>query len=153
MCSECFHNGSIMPLLRLYYAYITLLLHYFKQHKYLYSALSGIVAMWCSFGSVFIALSLESSRCGALLEASLYRPYCPRRDVVFWKRLYSALSGIVAMWCSFGSVFIEHLLESSRCGALLESSLSNNDCWPSLNRLVKISVHVILDIGIVMRVC
>ena len=45
------------------------------------------------------------------------------------------------------------LLESSQCGVLLESSLSNSHRSPSLNRLVKILVHEILDIGIVMRVC
>src|SRR6185369_4830816 len=105
--------------------------------KCLYRALTGIIAMWCSFWKrLYRALT------------GIVAMWCS-----FWKRLYRALTGIVAMWCSFGSVFIEHLLESSRCGALLESSLSNNDCWPSLNRLVKISVHVILDIGIVMRVC
>src|SRR6266516_2893758 len=92
--------------------------------------------------NIYIALSLESSRCGALWN---------HRDVVlFWNRLYRALSlelsqcdalGIVMMWCSFGIIFIEHTLwnchnvmhlESSRCVSLgnrrdvalfLESSL------------------------------
>jgi hypothetical protein len=57
-----FYNGSIMLLLHLYYAYITFLLHYFKQHKYLYSALFGIVVMWCSlWNRRDVVLSLESS--------------------------------------------------------------------------------------------
>ena len=107
-----------MPLLRLYYAYITLLLHYFEQHKYLYSALSGIVAMWCSFGIVFIEHSLWNRHDVMHLESSRCVSLGNRRDVALF----------------------------------LESSLWNSRL-PSLNRLVKILVHVILDIGIVMRVC
>src|SRR2546421_564906 len=101
MFSRRLHNVFVMPLLRLYYAYITLLLHYFEQHKYLYSALSGIVAMWCT---------LESSRCGALWN---------RRDVVlFWNRLYRALSLELSRCDALGIVAMCLSRESSRCSAL-----------------------------------
>src|SRR2546421_2582981 len=99
MLRLCLYYAFIMPTLRFYYI------------------ISNNI-------NIYIALSLESSRCGALWN---------RRDVVHF--------GIVAMWCSFGIVFIEHSLwnrhdvmhlESSRCVSLgnrrdvalfLESSL------------------------------
>src|SRR2546428_5594335 len=79
MRSGCFHNSFIMLRLCLYYAFIMPTLRF-------YYIISNNI-------NIYIALSLESSRCGALWN---------RCDVVlFWNRLYRALS-----------------LESSRCDAL-----------------------------------
>src|SRR2546423_14003545 len=101
MRSGCFHNSFIMLRLCLYYAFIMPTLRF-------YYIISNNI-------NIYIALSLESSRCGALWN---------HHDVVlFWNRLYRD-----SLWNCHD---VMHL-ESSRCVSLrnrrdvalfLESSL------------------------------
>src|SRR3989440_12625514 len=101
MFSRCFHNGFIMLQLCLYYAFImpTLRFYYIMSNNI----------------NIYIALSLESSRCGALWN---------RRDVVlFWNCLYRAHSLESSRCDALGIVAMCLSRESSRCRLFLESSL------------------------------